>query len=1577
MITVSTDFVGDQESNAPSPTILKLFLYKQWPGAITDYAAGSIKIAGDASDFFSVDDNVLLSTKDLNTEFTLATVTFVDADNKTTLTFDEAGDYSVKNTPGNDFVFLKFDATDYILKQSVGDIRKNYEVDSFGKLRPFQFNFSLLDDGDQFDLTGSSSSPQFLYKDSLLLSVSSVSLVGTDTEITFNEDLSGYTNALLKQYYVDIIDGNKRENKAKIKTPTVSSDKLEIDEDWSGDIEADDTVVIAIQNKFLVKFQMNIKGHASDEVNTFFGVIYPKNVTKANRRVDIISYSLLIDFNETYALKISDLTTEEIDIPGIPGVSIYEYEDGNIPKEKVVKVKYKHPSGKLQKIGGLKINSASVDTGSIIRILRFKHPDYFQWDGGSWVQKSSTATSQTLTAADGSTINCDFRPSDYPKRQDAEEFVFFDPVSKQQVSLARRGPAGIQFDSGEIAQLYTKFFKIWVDETYAAGTLTGLTDVSNDSPIEVVPDVTTAIAIYFVLPSKFGAIEFKGLRQPGDSLTARMSWEYSVPFGVDPACFESLTVTDGTSGMSQDGIVNITIPDDWGRLAKVGAAIETSSFIVRLKITAGTAYKKEFNQVIPYVVAEGQDGDKFTVKSENYRLGKEKDTYESSVIVRYDDTDGDTLNIANWKQCIPASDILSDILDKSGYGVTTDEPTYPGLITLPKETLNVWGKPYSSEERMPTAIHGLDGNETLAGSIFCAYKNQIFMLSSVTGSWSKIAEVDYYYTIKSIHYFELTEDAATRYFILAHGFKDVVPDDSILNTDHYEQPDQVLVRVDDLNTTPVARYTYTDNGGNLAVTTQSAGNGLIDNYNLFRSGAGLTTAAPTVTNFNAIGDVNATATVAYQFKSNSIIIPFPQMTLNLISYINLLSDDIFVGIDSLMDNIVYPGTDSPDYPEPFTMMPGYYGYLSSQTAVALFADIAFKHTLGQRGGLVGVHFSGLSSSPYGLYGQRYPDSPAAWSDNIRRYLYQYLPRTTLPMTESGRDMGCGQWPQSAFSENTNVDDATFMAREFLLDAVQMPEDAVTPYRDFLIQSILTDWYQMDDSDYEANEARIEITTERIGTDAAFIPSNMTCVHYDSSAATYNTINMSWASSVQLDQNDWLYFSLPSKYGRMYLQTTVTGTVTLEAKQFVMQTGANGSWQTVGLHEDDFSGATPGARNGLVDFPLQRHWHYQTAALSGVTGIGTGYQFGIKQTGTGNLVVSWAGITRRQIWTSDIDWPTNSKHYIPIEIEYNRYDKCIYGCMFDQADLQYSIFCLEDSDDFDTSTGISNISFQQLTDAELVPTGFAHNRDDGWVYFATADKKYMKKTAKLYRCKCTDPSADTWTVEDLGDLVAGEWDIPTRLTVVNNGVYGFTGPNRGYFWEYKDEIKIRFPIANFGDKKLLGALNDVSQILNYIVYTDEEAQTVVKDRFTGTPSIDKQFDEKHIKSIGFVRNQEQVMAVDVEWDDGEFSGIEKVGIIRDGILPNTINNNLIMFPQIARLVGLNVWKYGITYKRSVETVCKLLQQYQLFDQANLLTSNMKKFSSFGLTSSDNWFIKSLTLSYKRRNTSITFLENKEV
>ena len=142
----------------------------------------------------------------------------------------------------------------------------------------------------------------------------------------------------------------------------------------------------------------------------------------------MICYSLIKDFEEEYAFQVSRETDR---LPNIPGISVRDYNIGNkvVEEERVAKVKYLFPAGNLQSVTGVRITQASADSGTGVRLLRYKRKNKLQWDGGSWTTLATEADDQTLTAEDGSTITVDVRPSEYPKT-DAEEIVFLNDQSK-------------------------------------------------------------------------------------------------------------------------------------------------------------------------------------------------------------------------------------------------------------------------------------------------------------------------------------------------------------------------------------------------------------------------------------------------------------------------------------------------------------------------------------------------------------------------------------------------------------------------------------------------------------------------------------------------------------------------------------------------------------------------------------------------------------------------------------------------------------------------------------------------------------------------------------------------------------------------------------------------------------------------------------------------------------------------------------------------------------------------------------------------------------------------------------------
>lgn len=1596
MITLNSQTERDQENPIVKPHHPDLYAYKQWPGRIVSRSSSAsywyydIVVEGDATDMIAIGDLLAMSNMSLDTEYPVHAISYSSTTGTTTITLSTVDDVTAINLPMKDFVYKKYTITDYVTNDGIGDLRKVLEDDDFGNIRPYQLNISLYEDG---YIYGTRSAPGVFYKDSVATTIVSAldnQGVGANLcRITLAAgSLSDFSNSLIKSYHVVIISGKLKNAKYKIVAVDCNNDTVDVVGELAGNITAGDTLYILIQQKYFIKMRMGIKGNPTDKTNVFFGVLYPKNISILNRRVDIITYSLVKAFEEEYAFQVSDTLAS---LSRIDGINVYSYNIGNkeYPEEYVAKLKYLSPSGSLKSVTGVSINYASSDTGVGARLLRFRRPNWLQYDYGSWVQYASESDNQTLTARDGSTINVDIRPSDY-QTIDAEETLFFDAKNKLEPALLQQGPIGIQVDDGEVVQLYTRFHRIWVDSSYVAGTLTSLSDVSNDESMVIVPITGNHLAVYFSLPQKCGGMKIVGLKEKGTALT-NVIWEYSLPFGNDPDCWKSLTVVDGTDGFSQDGMISWDIPADFGMKSKVGDVKDFHYYHIRFRIVAGSASTRTVDSIVPLATCYGTRGDQFTFDVFDYRRLMSGDR-EDDIIVRYNDSE--VLGLYTWKNCYRAYDALLDLLVKTGYGVNLYDYSNQGLVTRNSPIINIWGKPSHAELRKPTSL--CSGEEDGAGMLFACFKNMIMRLKSPLDNWETLYQADFSYTFFSIHYFgdpeNLTGD--DKNFVLATAFKNEEPLGTIEGKNYREQPNMLMVRIDAAHSDS---YTVTScsavDGGSL-VDGHTLGEGMCDTLHVFRSGQHVERDFAYVATggrlfsvvgnaYQELGPTEAPPGNYLCFSFDNICIPYNQLLLRLNDFTDIDNiNDLDWDMVSLMQNFTL--LPSSDALTPTYVNPGYYNIVAQldEDDYPIQQDLGLRYSFGHRGGNCKIYYPGNASHKFGVLGQSVR-MQANWLDNERKYLHYYLkyglgPDNNLLFLSDAQ--GHGIKPSDV---GTRPQQQT--ARSNMLCAVQQQGQGAAG--GWTIRGTYHDWCALNDSHkYRPNLKTIELARPSMSTsEGGTISSNMELKMYNVSLGAWVDIDLDANGDLTplpltFNNNDILLIADSRRFSRMVIKYSTTNGGPIFSLAF-----SNGSTTTIReMPYDDVSEVGGGLvdQDGIMDWSLYPDWLPQDDAGASITN-----KYFIKLTQAGG---AGTDITIKSILFTCVErWSNFDNEYyeggystegtklydlVPLEMVHDANNDILYGAFLDQENINYHLFVMGDIADrvADSELVSNHTHIYQMEDAEMQPVGFVVDEDTGWVYFVAVDRKYQTKAAKLYRCKYSSG----WTVEELSVIKEGEWDCPTNLACYDSKVYGFTGPNKGYFWEWSDELYIRIPVLDFGDKRIRESIDEISQLLNTITVVDEQAATRIYNRNSNETTKDKTWDDKHIISIEYIRDSNlQKEGVSVAYDDGEFSGIVSLG-------DTTVNseqlqldgNKHIWYPQTAIIIAEFLFNFLIKRKREIEGECIFLYQHQLFDLIQFISeSNIA--SNMGVNDPEKlWMLKEYTLSWKRKNARYVLLEN---
>ena len=1556
MITVSDELKTEQLELSVSPHIFKAYAYKQYDGEIDSYGTSTFTVIGDASHFAIAGDIIIISCSNLNTEYTVATSSYDGVSGKTTIYVTPSGNF-IKSLPHKDRFYKRYGITEYV--SSIGDIRKFIEDKSFGKLRPFQLNLSLIDDLDEFQLSGNKSVPGIFFKGFYQSQVISSFKSGNFTAVNVSDSIIGvYDPQIFKLYTMKILDGELRGTELKICSISNLYKRIYVYGDYSDDISVGDTIYVSIQSKYMIKLIYGIRHYTSDDINVFFGVAYSRNVTKGNKRIDLIAYSFIKDWDNEYAYQVSNEATR---LSKIPGIEAYKYDlaSRSPAQESLVDVEYKFSSGNLQGVTGIKIVDVSTSVGTDLRLLRYKKPNKFQWSNGSWTTLASEATSQTLTADDDSYIKVDCKPKNYPST-DAEECIYMNVLSKMEVAVNGRGPAGLRIDNGNWIQLFTKFFRLWRDDSYTVGTLNDEVDMYDisvlESPVKIIPTSPSDWAVYFGLTQKFGALEIIGLKELGTSLSG-ITWEYSLSYGDDPSCFSSLTVVDGTNGFSNDGVISWDIPDDWAMKAKVGVSTDFHMYWIRMKAASGA--ERNVEQILPYTTAFGSSKDAFTFKTRWELFSKEN--IKDNLIIKYD-SNGE-LTLAVWKQCIRAIDVYTDLVDKSGYGINKSVITDAGLNILNKPDLNVWGKPFNADYRSPSAM--CLGTGTCTGYIFAAFKNALFRLKSETDEWELLYECDRFYTIVSLGYFDgIVEDSSERYFILASGFEDAKPRGTLSETKYFEQPKQIMIRIDDVNGDDFfTTIGHIDNGGtDVGHSAFTDGDGLFDTRFLMRGGV----------SYNA-GDAYECIIGSFStyLWGENLVIPFNQLVMRLNNFdTQIVPNDVEVDVISVIDERI--SSIIPDTVLPTWLDPGFYmvetsldsGSYSEQGAM----DV--RCTFGQKGGMCKVYFPNVSViTGYGIFGQgRFED--VDWIDQRRIFTMAYMGYgkgaiSGVLSTDNSIGYGCGQFPKSPYNGGQ------FKARTELLCSFQMPEDITDDETDYVIVGTYVDFYQMSGTS-KYNEKRLELVTRRKSLAASMFPDDMTIQHYNSSnvwqTAILSTSLTPYALAVA--QSEYIIIADDRKFERLYMEVNNSAAVVLDVYFY----DAAGSWISCDMNNDEISGS--GVRTGEVSFPLDRRWAKGTLSPN----ITDQYMIKIVITNAGTMTLNKFGVTRREIWNSRDQsyWGSGTTKYydfVPLDVVYSEYDSYAYGCMLDQLTLEYYMFSYGNKEMFftDADEYTCELYHTQFDDPDMQPVSFVVDNDTGDIYCVLTDRKFRRKTAELWKITF-NTSSHVFTKTKLTEIMVGEWDCRVDLICYNSKVYGFTAPNHGYFWQWADEFYLRIPIFDSKVQKIRESLSSVGQLVNLISYTDGYAKTLIDYRFKEQVSYDAEWGIEEVQNIEFVRElTSHVDGVIVSWNDGEVSGREHSGDININSSVLTIDNPYVMFPQTARQLSNFLWKYLVKNGREIEGAIIFLYQHQINDVVLLRGYTIPWISDRDIDNISMWQIKSMTISWKTKKIKVFLIE----
>lgn len=404
------------------------------------------------------------------------------------------------------------------------------------------------------------------------------------------------------------------------------------------------------EDVFWVRIYFGWKG-ASDRLLYFGGLLDLDffEDDRESKELRVTAYGHLKELERYPGWTLRDSARKLLTVRGFEVMAAYQGDDFI---DGVRRLKYQFPDKDF--LSDLDINSLSVDTPPGYHVIKFRPPDKWQYDFGSWASHSAGSENITLTSAKGHTVKVN-TPADYDL---VPRYTLFTSITDgNDAKVDQRGGASVQLGEGVKQDFLFDFSHVikWDGSSH--------TDVSYDAMNEYRSKLRlillTGDKVYFIAHEKFQGIEFI-MESAGYGGT--LVWEYSQGFDV----WGELSVTNTTSNFSQDGIVSWDLPQDWQRIdLEFGGSVGTISNVFAVKLRADYFY---FNEVAVYTVRRllrvNSDDDLTLDLRANMSLLYEKN-FEEDVIALDDGAGG--VETATWQANLSVQQLTEDLLNACSY----------------------------------------------------------------------------------------------------------------------------------------------------------------------------------------------------------------------------------------------------------------------------------------------------------------------------------------------------------------------------------------------------------------------------------------------------------------------------------------------------------------------------------------------------------------------------------------------------------------------------------------------------------------------------------------------------------------------------------------------------------------------------------------------------------------------------------------------------------------------------------------------------------------------------------------------
>lgn len=328
----------------------------------------------------------------------------------------------------------------------------------------------------------------------------------------------------------------------------------------------------------------------------------------------------------------------------------------------------------------------------------------------------------------------------------------------------------------------------------------------------------------------------------------------------------------------------------------------------------------------------------------------------------------------------------------------------------------------------------------------------------------------------------------------------------------------------------------------------------------------------------------------------------------------------------------------------------------------------------------------------------------------------------------------------------------------------------------------------------------------------------------------------------------------------------------------------------------------------------------------------------------------------------------------IEMVKNENEDTLHGYLLNRNDLTYHYFVYDIANDklYSTQTG-TGFTFQNNRQIKAV----TYNSWDHLVYGVVIDQRYQEETAFLVSASFTapggSPDGTEITLTYLSNLKANEWDCIATAQGAGGRIYGLTGPNDCYLWQWDVSFYPQVFIADTQDDSFRTILDEIAELINMVhsINPDRIIYFMYRDSQKGAMTVTEvgHIIENSMESL--VPWEHYYDGIEVKWKDpiNGANGIERYGDFGFNRKVLTIDNYFIQYPQLAALIAQDYYNFFNSVRMIVKF--RTIPLWQIDNRDQIMISHMGNFSFDPLT---YWIISELELDPWGNELAITGIEN---